>query len=52
MVGYNRYKDTSYYCWMTGVAPQGRKRGILIKMMKQFEVEAKSRGSLLLYETK
>jgi hypothetical protein len=27
MVGYDRYNDGSYYCWMTGVVPNHRRNG-------------------------
>ena len=34
MLCYDKYKDGSFYCWMTGVKPAFRRRGILTKMME------------------
>lgn len=34
MICYDKYKDGSFYCWMTGVMPFFRRRGVLTKMME------------------
>lgn len=33
MLGYDRYNDGSFYCWMAGVMPEFRRMGVLSKMM-------------------
>jgi len=44
MIGYDRFKDNSFYCWMTGVSPEFRKMGILKKMMYFFTDWCKNQG--------
>lgn len=44
MIGYDKYHDNSFYCWMVGVVPQYRHQGILKKMMAFFEKQAKKQG--------
>lgn len=44
LVAYDRFSDNSFYCWMTGVAPQFRMNGILAAMMNYLENWAKARG--------
>lgn len=34
MISYDRYQDGSFYCWMTGVDPRFRRKGILTAMME------------------
>jgi len=33
LISYDKYVDGSFYCWMAGVEPEFRRRGILTKMM-------------------
>lgn len=33
LISYDKYVDGSFYCWMTGVKAEFRRRGILTKMM-------------------
>jgi ribosomal protein S18 acetylase RimI-like enzyme len=33
MISYDKYRDGSFYCWMTGVEPDFRRKGVLTKMM-------------------
>ncbi len=44
LIGYDRFGDKSFYCWMTGVAPEFRKKGILKAMMDYEENWAKKKG--------
>ncbi|MBI3033077.1 GNAT family N-acetyltransferase [Candidatus Woesearchaeota archaeon] len=44
MINYDKYNDSSFYCWMTGVIPQYRNKGVLKKMMAFLEKEAKRQG--------
>ncbi|MFH1064674.1 MAG: GNAT family N-acetyltransferase [Candidatus Woesearchaeota archaeon] len=44
LVGYDRDSDGSFYCWMAGVNPLFRKRGILKSLMSYEDDWAKSRG--------
>ncbi|MBU4245877.1 MAG: GNAT family N-acetyltransferase [Nanoarchaeota archaeon] len=44
LVGYDRFKDGSFYCWMAGVALQFREKGILAALMDYLESWAKARG--------
>lgn len=44
MVSYDRYKDGSIYCWMTGVLPAFRRHGILKNMMNELIRWAKAEG--------
>ncbi|MBU7033005.1 MAG: GNAT family N-acetyltransferase [Theionarchaea archaeon] len=44
LVGYDRYEDGSFYCWMTGVNPEYREKGVLKAMMDCQERWAKKRG--------
>lgn len=44
MVSYDKYQDTSFYCWMTGVNPLFRRLGILDKMMQYLNNWAKYKG--------
>lgn len=37
MVAYDRYKDGSFYCWMTGVRKEHRRKGQLNAMMSYLE---------------
>ena len=43
-VGYDRYQDGSYYCWMAGVLPSARRNGALTALIARLEREAKGRG--------
>jgi ribosomal protein S18 acetylase RimI-like enzyme len=44
MIGYDRDKDGSFYCWMTGVDPAYRRMGIVKSLMRYKESWAKARG--------
>lgn len=44
LVGYDRFGDKSFYCWMAGVAPEFRRKGILAALMDYLESWAKKRG--------
>lgn len=44
IVGYNRYQEGSFYCWMAGVNPSFRKKGVLKEMMKFMDSWAKKKG--------
>ncbi len=44
MVGYDRDGDGSFYCWMTGVDPEYRRKGILQSMMTHMEDWSKAHG--------
>lgn len=44
IVGYDRYNDGSFYCWMAGVDPKFRGKGVLKGMMDYLEKWAKKHG--------
>ncbi len=44
LIGYDRHKDGSFYCWMAGVPPAYRKRGVLKAMMDYQDSWAKQKG--------
>lgn len=44
MISYDRFNDGSIYCWMTGVNPVYRRKGVLKNMMAYLEKWAKSKG--------
>jgi ribosomal protein S18 acetylase RimI-like enzyme len=44
LMGYDRYKDGSFYCWMAGVVPEFRRSGVLNSMMNQMIKWARSKG--------
>lgn len=44
MISYDRFKDGSIYCWMTGVLPEGRGQGALTAMMNELIDWAKAKG--------
>ncbi|MBN1386167.1 GNAT family N-acetyltransferase [Candidatus Woesearchaeota archaeon] len=44
MASYDRYKDGSFYCWMTGVKPEYRGKGVLKLMMDHLMKWAKKEG--------
>lgn len=48
LVGYDRDLDGSFYCWMTGVDPDYRRRGILQALMIYLEGWARQKGYTLL----
>jgi len=41
IVGYDKFQDKSFYCWMVAVNPNYRKQGILKSLMKYQENWAK-----------
>jgi len=44
IVGYDKLNDDSFYCWMTGVNPDFRKRGVFKALMDYQEKWAKDKG--------
>ena len=44
LVAYDKFDDGSFYCWMTGVLPDYRKRGVFKAMMSYLEEIAKQKG--------
>lgn len=44
IVGYDKFEDGSFYCWMAGVNPKFRKWGLLKAMMNYEDKWAKERG--------
>ncbi len=44
LVGYERDQDGSFYCWMAGVNPAYRRRGVLSALMEYESVWAKRQG--------
>ncbi|MFO8016023.1 MAG: GNAT family N-acetyltransferase [Candidatus Woesearchaeota archaeon] len=44
IIAYDRYSDGSFYCWMAGVIPEFRGRGILKAMMAYLMGWAKKKG--------
>jgi len=41
VVSYQRYEEDAFYCWMAGVDPQHRKKGVLKAMMDYQETWAR-----------
>ena len=44
LIGYDRFHDGSFYCWMTGVNPAFRRKGVLTALMDYQEEWAGKRG--------
>lgn len=44
IVGYDRDADGSFYCWMAGVDPKFRKRGVLKSLMEYQDDWAREHG--------
>lgn len=44
IVGYDKLKDGSFYCWMAGVDPKFRKMGVLKALMDYEDKWAKDKG--------
>ncbi len=44
IVGYDEFEDGSFYCWMTGVNPNFRKKGVLKALMDYEDKWAKEKG--------
>lgn len=44
LIGYNRFCDSSFYCWMTGVNPHFRRKGVLKALMHYQAEWARKRG--------
>ena len=44
VVGYDKFEDGSLYCWMAGVNPKFRKKGVLKALMDYQEKWAKQKG--------
>jgi GNAT superfamily N-acetyltransferase len=43
-VGYDKFEDGSFYCWMAGVNPKFRKLGLLKSLMDYEDKWAKEKG--------
>jgi len=43
-VGYNRYDDGSFFCWMAGVDPKFRRQGVFKSLMEYQEKWAEQKG--------
>lgn len=48
IVGYDKYEDGSFYCWMAGVNPQFRRKGVLKSLMNYQEQWARNHGYISL----
>lgn len=44
IVAYDKYNDGSFYCWMAGVDPKYRRKGIMSGLMEYLEKWAKENG--------
>ncbi len=44
LVGYNKFNDKSFYCWMAGVNPIHREKGVLKALMDYQEKWAREKG--------
>ena len=44
VVGYDAYNDGSFYCWMAGVCPEWRGKGVLKALMLYQDTRAKEKG--------
>ena len=44
LIGYDRFHDDSFYCWMTGVDPVFRRKGVLTALMDYQAEWARKRG--------
>lgn len=44
LIGYDRYQDSSFYCWMAGVNPKLRRKGILKEMMNHMNDWARNKN--------
>ena len=44
IVGYDKFKDGSFYCWMAGVNPKFRRMGVMKALMSYQEKWAKKNG--------
>ena len=44
LVGYDRFNDGSFYCWMAGVNPAYRRKGVLKALMGYQEAWARAQG--------
>ena len=44
IVGYDKFEDGSFYCWMAGVNPKFRKLGLLKSLMDYEDKWAKEKG--------
>lgn len=44
IVGYDKFNDGSFYCWMAGVNPNFRKMGLLKALMQYEDIWAKEHG--------
>jgi len=44
IVGYDKFEDGSFYCWMAGVNPKFRKLGLLKTLMDYEDKWAKEKG--------
>lgn len=44
IIGYDKFSDESFYCWMAGVIPEYRKLGTLTKLMKYLTEWSRDNG--------
>lgn len=44
MISYERYGDGSFYCWLAGVDPEFRRKGVLTAIMDYQEKWAREKG--------
>ncbi|PIN73475.1 hypothetical protein COV20_04595 [Candidatus Woesearchaeota archaeon CG10_big_fil_rev_8_21_14_0_10_45_16] len=44
VIGYDKFSDGSFYCWMAGVDPEHRRKGILKAMMTYFNSWVRGKG--------
>lgn len=44
LIGYDRFNDGSFYCWMAGVNPDFRRKGVLKALMNYQEKWAAEKG--------
>jgi ribosomal protein S18 acetylase RimI-like enzyme len=44
IIGYDKFGDGSFYCWMAGVDPKHRRRGVLKALMDYEDKWAKEKG--------
>lgn len=44
LIAYDKYKDSSFYCWMAGVIPEYRNNGALTALMEHLFLYARENG--------
>lgn len=43
-ISYNRYSDSSFYIWMSGVKPGFRRKGMMTELLEETERQADEKG--------